>query len=229
VTELDSTLSSERAVLIAAVLATSMAFIDATALNVALPALQDDLGATGAWLLWIINAYALPLTALLLFGGTLGDAFGRRRVFMGGILLFAVASGACGLAPNLTSLLAARAVQGIGAAFMLPGSLSPITAVFPESKRGCAIGTWSALTVVATVLGPILGGGLASLGLWRVIFFLNLPVAAIAIGIARKVPETRAETRLPLDPIGAGLSTIGLLGISWAALAAPQASSGDRT
>src|SRR4051812_23389364 len=139
-----------RAVLITSILASGMAFIDGTALSIALPALQADLGASGANLLWMTNAFSLPLAALLLFGGALGDAYGRRRVFMGGIGLFVLASIACGLAPTVAWLIASRAVQGVGGALMIPGSLAMISSHFGPAERGKAIGLWSAFSVLAT-------------------------------------------------------------------------------
>jgi len=212
----------ERRVLAAAVLASAMAFVDATALNVALPALQAALGASGAALLWVVNAYGLVVAALLLVGGALGDRQGRRRVLAAGIALFTAASLACGLAPGTRFLIAARAVQGAGAALMIPGSLALLAAVFGEERRGRAIGAWSAWTVVATALGPVLGGVLAHAGLWRGIFFLNLPLAVTALLLLRGVPESRAsETSLPLDLPGALLAVGGLAGVNAACLGAP--------
>src|SRR5215218_5656260 len=168
-------------VLFATILASSMAFIDGSALNVALPALQADLQARGTDLLWIVNAYALILAALLLVGGALGDRFGRKRVFMIGIALFASASLVCGLASSTGVLIGARAVQGVGGALMVPGSLAIISASFGPTRRGRAIGTWSSFSTITTVIGPALGGYLASIGLWRAIFFINLPLALTAL------------------------------------------------
>ena len=155
-----------------------MAFIDATALNVALPAIQSDFQATGTEILWVINAYALFVAALLLAGGAMGDRWGQKRVYMGGIALFAVASLACGLAPNKPMLIAARALQGIGGAFMIPGSLAMITATVPPAKRGKAIGVWTASSVVTTALGPLLGGLFTRAGWWPGVFFINVPLCA---------------------------------------------------
>lgn len=213
----------------AAVLASAMAFVDATALNVALPALQAALGAGGAALLWIVNAYALVVAALLLVGGALGDRHGRRRVLAAGIALFMGASVACGLAPATGFLIAARAVQGLGAALMIPGSLALLAATFGEARRGRAIGTWSAWTVVATALGPVVGGLLAHAGLWRWIFFLNLPLAAAALGLLRRVPESRAAAGAPprLDVAGAALAVASLTGVTAACLGAPGRGLGD--
>jgi EmrB/QacA subfamily drug resistance transporter len=206
-----------RWVLFATILASSMAFIDSSALNVALPALQADLHARGTELLWIVNAYALILAALLLVGGSLGDRFGRKRVFMIGIALFAGASLVCGLASSTGMLIGARAAQGIGAALMVPGSLAIISASFGPGRRGRAIGTWSSFTTITTVIGPALGGFLASVGLWRAVFFINIPLALAAlVALYLKVPESRDETApARLDYAGAALATIGLAGITY--------------
>jgi EmrB/QacA subfamily drug resistance transporter len=215
--------------LIASVSAAGMAFIDATALNVALPALQADLGASGPELLWINNAYALPLAALLLVGGTLGDRFGRRRIYMAGIGMFAAASAGCGLAPNTGALIAMRVAQGVGGALMIPGSLAMITAAVDPERRGRAIGTWSAFSVVATALGPILGGLLARAGFWRAVFFINLPLALLALTILYlKVAESRDDgAPRVLDYPGALMATIGLAGINFGLIEAPARGFGD--
>jgi EmrB/QacA subfamily drug resistance transporter len=212
-----------RWVLRASVLAAGMAFIDATALSVALPALQAELGASGAGLLWVNNAYAVPLAALLLLGGALGDRFGRKRVFVLGIALFAGASFACALAPRLGWLIAARTAQGIGAALMIPGSLSMIASFFSEGERGRAIGTWSAFSVITTALGPVLGGLLARYGLWRGVFLINLPIAAWALTILhRHVPESldpQASRRV--DYAGALAAVVALAALNFALIEGP--------
>ena len=217
-----------RWVLFATILASSMAFIDGSALNVALPALQRDLGASGADLLWIVNAYALMLAALLLVGGALGDRFGRKRVFMLGIGLFAGASLICGFAPSTGLLITARALQGIGGALMVPGSLSIISSSFGPGERGKAIGTWSSFSTITTLVGPTLGGILADRGLWRAVFFINIPLALAAIAaLVIKVPETRnPNAPRQLDYLGAALATIGLAGLTFGLLqgwGSPQA------
>lgn len=213
-----------RFVLVAAALATGMAFLDATALVLAMPAIQEEFSADAIQLLWINTAYAIPLTALLLLGGALGDRFDRKLVFMSGILLFAAAALACGFAPDIRWLIALRVVQGAGAALMIPGSLALITTTFTESQRGRAIGAWSGLTVIATLGGPVLGGFLAGAGLWRWIFFLNIPVAAIVLVLLRFcVPQQRiAETAPPPDWAGAFLATLSLGLISFGLLEAPR-------
>src|SRR5436853_386816 len=214
---------TQRWVLAATVLASSMAFIDGSAVNVAFPALQADLSASGIDLLWIVNAYALFLTSLLLLGGALGDRYGRRRILIVGLIVFAGASCACGLAPDATALIGARAIQGIGAALLIPCSLALVTAFAEAGARGRAIGTWSGLTVVATAAGPILGGMLAHAGYWRGIFFLNLPLALAALGIlAWRVPESRQTDAAPrLDVTGAVAVTVGLFGVNYGLIESP--------
>jgi MFS family permease len=149
---------SGRWVLATTILGSSLAFIDGTVLNVALPVLQRDLAATAAEAQWVVEAYALFLSALLLVGGSLGDHFGRRRMFVAGVAIFAVASALCGVAPNIEMLIAARAVQGVGAALLTPGSLAILSASFEQSERGRAIGTWSGFTSITAAVGPVLGG-----------------------------------------------------------------------
>jgi len=215
-------------VLLATILASSMAFIDGSALNVALPAIQADLGASGADLLWVVNAYALILAALILVGGALGDRYGRRQIFMLGIGLFALASLACGLAPGVGFLIGARAVQGAGGALMVPGSLSLISATFAGEARGRAIGTWSSFSTITTILGPGLGGVLAGAGLWRAVFFINLPLAAVALWALRRVPESRdEEAPRRLDLPGAALATAGLAGLTYGLVEVPGRGWGD--
>ena len=194
-----------------------MEFIDGTVVNVALPALQKGLGASGFQVQWVVEAYALFLSALLLVGGSLGDIFGRRRIFVTGVTLFAVASAWCGAAPNIQQLIAARCLQGAGGALLVPSSLTLISSCYPVETRGKAIGTWSALTSMMTALGPVVGGWLVQHGSWRWVFFLNLPLAAVTVAIAlSKAPESRSETGShKLDWAGAALACGGL---SWATL-----------
>src|SRR5947208_8221734 len=180
-----------RWLLVATTLASSMAFIDSTVVNVALPALQANLNATAVDVQWVIEAYALLLSALLLVGGSLGDHYGRRRVFLIGIAVFAFASAACGFAANIHQLIAARAVQGLGAALLIPGSLAIISNSFSEDQRGRAIGTWSGLSAITTALGPVIGGWLIEHLSWRAVFFINIPLALLVILILlSRVPES---------------------------------------
>ena len=205
-----------RYVLIATIVASSMAFIDGSALNVLLSTLQTSLNASGAELVWILNAYLLTLASLILIGGALGDQYGRNKIFGAGIVLFTAASLACGLSPDAGFLIIARAVQGIGGALMVPGSLSIISANFPPERRGQAIGLWSSFSTITTLGGPIIGGLLADAGQWRPIFFINLPLSMIALWALRKVPETRSDAPPHrVDFAGAALVTGGLAGLTY--------------
>jgi len=182
-------------VLVATILGSSMAFIDGTVVNVALPALQSALNTTVTDVQWVIEAYSLLLSALLLVGGSLGDRYGRRHVFVIGVIIFGAASAWCGLASGIRSLIMARAVQGFGAALLVPGSLAIISSSFREEDRGRAIGTWSGFSAITAAIGPVLGGWLIEQVSWRAVFFINLPLAiivvVIAIGAFRKVPATK--------------------------------------
>src|SRR6266542_1737677 len=207
-----------RWVLAAAVLGSSLAFIDGTVVNVALPALQSDLHATLRQVQWVVESYALSLAALLLTGGSLGDLYGRRAIFMIGVALFAASSLLCGLSPTIVPLIAARALQGVGGALLVPSSLALISASFPEEVRGRAIGTWSGFTAITTAIGPVVGGWLVQHASWRWAFFINLPIAAILLVITYwRVPETRVpETHAPLDWPGVLLTAGGLGGVVYA-------------
>jgi EmrB/QacA subfamily drug resistance transporter len=202
-------------ILAATILGSSMAFIDGTVINVALPALQADLQANVVDVQWVVEAYALLLASLLLVGGSLGDRLGRRRIYAAGIALFALASVWCGLAPDAGQLILARAVQGVGGALLVPGSLAIISASFDEDRRGRAIGTWSGFTGITSALGPVLGGWLIENATWRWVFFLNLPIAVLVLALLfRHVPESRDETATAeLDWPGAVLAVIGLGGV----------------
>jgi EmrB/QacA subfamily drug resistance transporter len=204
--------SSGRWILAGTILASSMVFIDGTVINVALSALQANLNATMVDVQWVIESYALLLASLLLVGGSLGDYYGRRRIFLVGVSIFAVASVWCGFAPNIHHLIAARALQGLGAALLVPGSLAIISASFRESDRGRAIGTWSAFTAITAAVGPVLGGWLIEHMSWRAIFFINLPLALLVsiISLAH-VPESRDEESTgKLDWLGGILAVISL-------------------
>jgi EmrB/QacA subfamily drug resistance transporter len=201
-------------ILAATILGSSMAFIDGTIVNVAAPKLQSALHASVIDVQWVIEAYGLFLSALILTGGALGDRLGRRLIFLSGVRVFAAASIACGLAPSVQVLVLARSVQGIGAALMVPGSLAIISASFDESSRGQAIGTWSGFTAITTALGPVLGGWIIERASWRWAFFINVPLAAAVILIAlRHVPESRSSQSQRLDWIAAVLATASLGGI----------------
>src|SRR5256712_90224 len=203
--------SSGRWVLAATILASSMAFIDGTVVNVALPALQSSLNATAVDLQWVIEAYSLLLSALLLVGGSLGDHYGRRRIFLIGVALFAAAAAALGFAGDIRQLIAARALQGLGAALLIPGSLAIISSSFSENERGRAIGTWSGFSAITAGIGPVMGGWLIEHVSWRAVFFINLPIAILVILIAlRHVAENSDKENSPVDWLGAILAAAGL-------------------
>jgi EmrB/QacA subfamily drug resistance transporter len=199
-------------VLIAAILGSAMAIIDTTAVNVALPVMQRDLSASAAGLQWIVESYTLFLSALILVGGAFGDRFGRRAIFLLGAALFTLSSLACALAPTLAFLIAARSVQGIGAALLMPGSLSLITVAFSGEARGRAIGTWSGFTSIMAAVGPVLGGWLAQAISWRAVFLINIPLGIIVLILtSRCVAESRDDTAArAIDVAGATLITLGL-------------------
>jgi EmrB/QacA subfamily drug resistance transporter len=205
-----------RLTLTACILASSLAFIDGSVVNVALPAIGTDLHATPAELQWTINAYLLPLSALLLIGGAAGDHYGRRKLLVLGIAIFAAASVACALAADLTLLLVARAVQGVGAAILLPNSLATLGHSFTGEARGKAIGTWAGVGAMAGAVGPPLGGWLVDAVGWRTIFYVNLSVALAAIFLALRYAEESKEGELPLDLPGAASATLALGALTWA-------------
>ena len=198
-------------VLATCILASSLAFIDGSVLNVALPAIGQSFEAHTAEVQWVMNAFTLPLSALLLIGGAAGDLYGRRRIMLLGIALFTLASVLCALSPSLTLFLAARALQGLGAAMLLPNSLATLSASFSGEKRGRAVGTWAAAGAIAGAVAPLLGGWLVDGLGWRFIFFLNIPIALGAILLGwLYVPESANEERPPPDWLGAALATLGL-------------------
>ncbi len=207
-----------RWVLLATVLASGIAFLDMTVVNVALPTIGRELNASVAGLQWIVNGYTLTLASLILIGGSLGDRFGRRRVFLIGIVWFAVASVLCGFAASNEALVAARALQGIGGALLTPGSLAIIQASFVPSDRARAVGAWSGLSGVAAAIGPFVGGWLVVEGSWRLIFLINVPLAVATVAVTlRHVPETRnPESVGGIDVAGAALTALGLTALSWA-------------
>ncbi|MEU9120656.1 MFS transporter [Streptomyces sp. NPDC048506] len=213
-----------RWVLTTAVLGSGMAMLDSTVVNVALPRIGRDLGADLAVLQWTVTAYMLTLSSLILLGGTLGDRFGRRRIFVIGVAWFAVASLLCGLAPTAGVLIAARALQGIGGALLTPGSLALIQAVFHPGDRARAVGAWSGLGGVAAAVGPFIGGWLVDGAGWRWVFFLNVPLAVVCVPVAlRHVPETREHgEHRGFDVSGAVLGALALAGVTYALIAAPE-------
>jgi EmrB/QacA subfamily drug resistance transporter len=213
-------------VLAATILGSSLAFIDGTVVTVALPALAREFRASGADLAWVIEAYALLLSALLLVGGALGDRFGRRRVYAIGVALFAVSSAACGFARSVPELVLARAVQGLGGALLVPGSLALISASFAPAKRGAAIGTWSGFSGITAAIGPLLGGWLVGIS-WRWAFFVNVPIAALVLVLLTRVPESRNPRAQRLDVPGAVLVTVGLGGLVYGLIESSRRGWGD--
>ena len=213
----------KRWVLTASILGSSLAFVDGTVVNIALPAIQQSLGASAAQVQWVVEAYALLLSALLLAGGALGDRLGRRRTFLAGIALFALASLACALSQTVHQLIAARAVQGIGAALLVPGSLALISAAYPERERGPAFGTWAAFSGITSAVGPLVGGWLVDHASWAWAFAVNLPVAAVLLWITwRHVPDDRPPpATTPFDTAGALWITLALGGAVFAFTEAP--------
>lgn len=204
--------SAEPWILAATILGSSLAFIDGTVVNVALPALQADLNATVVDVQWVVESYALFLAALVLVGGSLGDRFGRRLIFGIGVGLFAVASAWCGVAPSVGQLIIGRAIQGVGGALLVPGSLAIISASFSEGTRGRAIGTWSGFTSITAAVGPVIGGWLIEHASWHAAFFINLPIAAVVLALVFwRVPESRVKDQhRGVDWWGAVLATTGL-------------------
>ncbi|MFP4094252.1 MAG: MFS transporter [Cyclobacteriaceae bacterium] len=217
--------SEGRWVLVATILASSMAFIDSTALNVILPSLQKQLQADATDLFWVLNAYLLMLASFILLAGALGDKLGRKKVFMFGIALFILASAACGLSNSLNWLIGFRSLQGLGGALMIPGSLSLLSASFMKEEKGKAIGIWSAATTIVTVGGPVLGGTLASAGLWRMIFFINVPLGLAALlALYLKVPESKDDSKQHRIDYEGALAIVGALALlTFGFLRAPEA------
>ena len=222
--------TSGRWVLAATILASAMAFIDGTVVNVALPALQSNLSATAVDLQWVIEAYALLLSAFLLVGGSLGDHFERRRIFLIGVVIFALSSAACGFAATIGQLIAFRAFQGLGAALLVPGSLAIISSSFSEIERGRAIGTWSGFSAITTGIGPVLGGWLIEHASWRAVFFINLPIALLVILISlRHVAESSDKENTRVDWLGAMLAAAGLGALVYGLIESSRLSLTDRS
>jgi EmrB/QacA subfamily drug resistance transporter len=206
-----------------------MAFIDGTVVNVALPALQTSLNATALDMQWVVEAYSLLLSALLLIGGSLGDHYGRRRIFVVGVVLFALASAACGFAADIRQLIAARAFQGLGAALLVPGSLAIISSSFAEDERGRAIGTWSGFSAITASIGPVIGGWLIEHVSWRAVFSINLPIALVVILISlRHVAETSDKENTRIDWLGAVLAALGLGALVYGLIESSRSGFADR-
>jgi EmrB/QacA subfamily drug resistance transporter len=219
--------SARQWTLVATIVGSSLTFVDATVVNVAVPALQADLHASITDVQWVIEAYALFLGGLILVGGSMGDQLGRKRIFLAGVVVFTIASIACGFAGSTRALIVARAAQGVGAAFLVPGSLAIISATFDDADRGRAIGTWSGFSAITSAIGPVAGGWLIEHVGWRSVFFLNVPLAAIVIALsARFMIESRDTSRTSrIDWAGAGLAVVGLGGVVFALLEWPQPAS----
>ena len=217
--------AARRWTLVATILGSSLTFIDGTVVNVALPALQADLRATITDVQWVIEAYALFLGGLILVGGSLGDQFGRKRIFLVGVIVFTFASLACGLAQTIRGLIVARGVQGVGAALLVPGSLAIISATFPDAERGRAIGTWSGFSAITAAIGPVVGGWLIDHVSWRAVFFLNAPLAAMVVALSvRFMDESRDTSRSSrIDWTGAALAVLGLGAFVFGLLEWPRA------
>ncbi len=213
-----------RWLLAGSVLGSGLAALDATVINVALPAIGEDLDTDIAGLQWILNGYLLTLASFLLLGGSLGDRYGRRKIFVIGVVWFAGSSLLCGLAPSVEVLVAARALQGVGGALLTPGSLALLQASFHPDDRAAAIGAWSGLGGVATAIGPFAGGWLVDAASWRWIFLLNLPLAVLTLVASRHIPESRDTTMPPgIDFMGAAAAAIGLGGRDLRARSVPTA------
>jgi EmrB/QacA subfamily drug resistance transporter len=208
--------------LVATILGSSIAFIDMTVVNVALPPIQRDLGGGLAAQQWVVDAYLLTLGSLILVGGSLGDIFGEVRLFTIGVAAFGLASVLCALAPDITTLILFRGIQGVAGALLTPASLAVITSTFEGAERGAAIGTWTAWSGISTIIGPLLGGYLIDISSWRVIFLLNVPVAAATIAVAGFFMTSTAGRRVRVDVFGAVLCAVGLGGVVYALIEQPR-------
>jgi EmrB/QacA subfamily drug resistance transporter len=215
--------TTESWILATSILGSSMAFVDGTVVNVALPVLQGDLNATSTEVQWVVEGYLLTLSALLLLGGSLADRMGRRRIFTLGVSLFAAASIGCAMASNIHWLIASRTVQGIGGALLVPTSLALLGAGIPDERRGRAIGKWSGFSAATAGLGPVLGGWLVQVGSWRWVFWINAPLALATLAITwTRVPESRVPDHIRVDLLGASLATLGLGGVVFGLLEGPR-------
>src|SRR5882672_2833444 len=213
----------QRLTLVATILGSTVVFLDSTVVNVALPAISDNLSAGLAGQQWVVEAYMLTMVSLLLVGGSLGDQFGRRRMFVAGLIAFGATSALCAVSPSDEFLVGARALQGIAGALLVPGSLAIVAATFEGAERGKAVGTWTAWTGIATVIGPAGGGALIALLSWRAIFWVNLPLVALTAVIALRVVEESSDPDAfrGVDRLGIALSAAGLGGPVFALIEQP--------
>jgi EmrB/QacA subfamily drug resistance transporter len=215
--------TTESWILIASILGSSMAFVDGTVVNVALPVLQRDLNVTATEVQWVVEAYLLTLSALLLLGGSLADKIGRRRIFAIGVGFFAGSSAACAIAPNINWLIVGRTAQGVSGALLVPTSLALLGAGIPDERRGRAIGKWSGFSAATAGVGPVLGGWLVQVGSWRWVFWINIPIALATLAITwLRVPESRDPDHTGLDLLGAAFATLGLGGVVFGLLEGPR-------
>src|SRR3954468_15285167 len=220
----------KRLTLVATIFGSSMALVDGSVVNIALPAIQHALHASVAATQWIVNAYLLLLSAMVLVGGAAADLYGRRRIFVFGITIFTMASITCGLSPNITVLIASRAIQGVGAALLIPASLAMLGATFDEHERSHAIGMWAGAGALTSAVGPVLGGWLVDQVSWRAIFLLNVPLAVVAAGLAAGFAcESGDDKAKRLDGNGAGAVAVGLAAITWALGAIPTSGFHDKS
>ena len=219
----------KRLTLAATIFGSSLALVDGSVVNIALPTIQHVLHASVAATQWIVSAYLLLLSATVLVGGAAADLYGRRRIFVFGITIFTVASITCGLSPNITMLVASRAIQGVGAALLIPASLAMLGATFDEHERNHAIGVWAGVGALTAAVGPVLGGWLVDQVSWRAIFLLNVPLAAVAAGLASFAGESRNDNAKSLDWAGAATVAAGLAAITWGLNAIPASGFSDRT
>jgi len=218
----------KRLILVSCILGSAMVFVDGTVVNVALPAIQRDLGGGLTLQQWVVDAYLLTLGSLILLGGSLGDLFGERRIFSLGVATFGLTSVVCGVAPDGNTLIAARGLQGIAGALLTPAALATITASFEGEERGAAIGTWTAWTGIGTVIGPLVGGWLVGAASWRSIFFLNVPLALLTlVTIAIALPRATHTRETDVDVVGAALCVLGLGGSVFALIEQPRRGWGD--
>src|SRR5215210_4240970 len=214
---------AKRLTLVAAIMGSFVVSVDATVVNVALPAIEEDLGGGLAGQQWVVNAYLLFLASLILIGGSLGDLFGEQRIFRFGVSGFGAVSALCAIAPTIEVLVVARALQGVFGALLTPAALAIIVATFPPAERGGAIGSWTAWSGIAMVVGPLVGGQLVDSVSWRAIFAINVPFVLITLAMSTRIPAARVNRPdARVDGVGATLAALGLAGPTFALIQQPQ-------